>query len=163
MVEINVVGAFNAALENKFNKDIASLKKGDVAVFNITSHGGEVDSLKRMAAKVYALKEQGVEVVTFVPEYAESCGFFFFLLGDHREVAENATVHYHAVRVELEGTQVLTSYDLKKLYDGMGPYQAFCREIFRNSCDIDEDIFSLLENSELPMGRTHLRTLGIIN
>ena len=102
MVEIEVVGAFAAALENKFNKDIQGVKPKDTLVINITSHGGEVETLKRMAATILTLKQRGVEVVTFVPDYAESAGFFLFLLGDHREIAEKATVHYHAPRVEIE-------------------------------------------------------------
>src|SRR6187431_3156195 len=87
---IDVIGEFNAVLENKFNKDTNRLKQGDTAVISITSHGGQVETLKRMSARVLELKNKGVEVVTFVPEYANSAGFFFFLLGDHREVAETA-------------------------------------------------------------------------
>ena len=102
MVEIEVVGAFAAALENKFNKDIQGVKPKDTLVINITSHGGEVETLKRMAATILSLKQRGVEVVTFVPEYAESAEFILFLLGDHREIAEKATVQYHAPRVELD-------------------------------------------------------------
>lgn len=163
MVEINVVGGFDAALENKFNKDITNLKRGDIALINITSNGGEVDVLKRMTAKVHGLKQKGVTVGTFVPEYANSCGFLFFLLGDYRDIDTRATVHYHAVRITLEGENTLTAHDLKQMYEDMVPYQEFCRAIFREACDIDEDIFALIENSELPMNRTHLQTLGIIN
>jgi len=163
MVEINIVGAFEAAMENKFNRDIVDLKKGDVVVFNITSHGGEVETLKRMAAKVYALKERGVQVVTFVPDYAESAGFFFFLLGDHREMAENASVHYHSPRVLLEQGFTATKSSLTGLLTDITAYQDFTSNLFRSSCDISEDIFALLENSELPMNRSNLLTLGIIN
>lgn len=163
MVEIEVVGAFNAALENKFNKDILVVEPKDTLVISITSHGGEVDSLKRMAAKILQLKQKGVEVVTFVPEYANSCGFFLFLLGDHREIAANATVHYHAPRLVLEENGVYTKPDLQYLLDDITAYQDFTNSIFRASCDISDELFSLLENSELPMNRSHLVSLGIIN
>lgn len=163
MVEINVIGDFNPALENKFNKDIAPLKKGDIALFSVTSHGGEMDVLKRMAAKVYGLKQKGVTVATFVPEYADSAGFFFFLLGDHREVAQNATVHYHAPRVKLGDGFVGTKQNMSEILTDISAYQEFTNGIFRASCDIDEALFSVIENSELPMRREHLQTLGIIN
>jgi hypothetical protein len=163
MVEISVVGEFNAAMENKFNRDIAVLKKGDVVVFSITSHGGEVDTLKRMSAKIYAIKQMGVQVVTFVPEYAYSCGFLFFLLGDTRDIDTLAKTHYHAVRITLESDSTLTAFDLKQMYDDMQPYQEFCRAIFRESCNVSDEIFSLLEFSELPLNRSNLQTLGIIN
>jgi len=160
---IDVVGEFNAALENKFNKDTNRLKQGDTAVISITSHGGQVETLKRMSAKVLALKQKGVEVVTFVPEYAESAGFFFFLLGDHREVAETATVHYHAPRVQLGEGFVGTKNSLTEVLGEITAYQDFTNQIFRASCDIPDELFSLLENSELPMNRGHLVSLGIIN
>lgn len=163
MVEIKVIGDFNAALENKFNKDIASLKKGDIALFSITSHGGEVEVLKRMKSKVDALKQKGVTVVTFVPSYAESAGFFFFLLGDHREIAEEATVHYHAPRIQFTEGFIGTKQNMSEILEAISEDQDFTNEIFRASCGIDEDLFSILENSELPMRREHLKTLGIIN
>ncbi len=161
--QIDVIGEFNAALENKFNKDTNRLKQGDTAVVSITSHGGQVETLKRMSARVLELKQKGVEVVTFVPEYAESAGFFFFLLGDHREVAEAATVHYHAPRVQLGEGFVGTKNSLTEVLGEITAYQDFTNQIFRASCDIPDELFSLLENSELPMNRGHLVSLGIIN
>ena len=163
MVEIEVVGTFAAALENKFNKDIQGVKPKDTLVINITSHGGEVETLKRMAATILSLKRKGVEVVTFVPEYAASAGFFLFLLGDHREIAEKATVHYHAPRVQLGEGFIGTKNSLTEVLGDLTAYQDFTNSIFRASCDINDDLFSLIENSELPMNRTHLISLGIIN
>jgi hypothetical protein len=163
MVEINVVGYFNATLENKFNKDIAVLKKGDVALINITSHGGEVDTLKNMARSVLQLKQKGIKVATFVPDYAESAGFFFFLLGDEREMDAQATVHYHAPRVELGMGFVGTKHNLTGILKDITEYQDFTSELFKSSVNIDEDIFKLIENAELPMNRGDLQTLGIIN
>jgi ATP-dependent protease ClpP protease subunit len=163
MVEVNVVGSFNAALENKFNKDILGVKPKDKLLINITSNGGEVEVLKRMAAKIYALKQKGVEVVTFVPEYANSSGFFLFLLGDHREIAETATVHYHAPRVKLGEGFVGTKQALSEVLAEISGYQDFTNQLFRASCDINDELFSLIENSELPMNRSHLQSLGIIN
>jgi len=163
MVEINVTGDFNAALENKFTKDTKDLKKGDTAVIHITSHGGSVETLKRMSAKVLDLKQKGVNIVTHVPEYADSAGFFFFLLGDHREVAEKATVHYHPPRVEPAKGFIGTKNNLTEMLDDLTAYQDFTNSIFRASCDISDDLFSLIENSELPMNRGHLLSLGIIN
>lgn len=163
MVEIEVRGSFDSAMKSKFNKDVQALKKGDVAVINITSHGGEVDVLKAMATDIYGLKQKGVTVATFVPEYAESAGFFLFLLGDHREIAENATVHYHAPRVELGMGFVGTKHNLTGILTDITAYQDFTSNLFRSSCDIDEDLFSIIENSELPMNRQNLITLGIIN
>jgi len=163
MVEINVVGEFNAALENKFNKDVAGLKKGDTLLAHITSPGGHVETLKRMTAKVLELKQKGVTVVTHVPEYANSAGFFFFLLGDHREIAEKATVHYHAPRVKPSPDFIGTKSNLTEMLDELTAYQDFTNSIFRASVDIPDELFSLLENSELPMNRGHLVSLGIIN
>ena len=163
MVEIEVVGTFAAALENKFNKDIQGVKPKDTLVINITSHGGEVETLKRMAATILTLKQKGVEVVTFVPEYAESAGFFLFLLGDHREIAEKATVHYHAPRVQLGEGFIGTKNSLTEVLGDLTAYQDFTNSIFRASCDINDELFSILENSELPMTRKHLISLGIIN
>ena len=163
MVEIEVVGTFAAALENKFNKDIQGVKPKDTLVINITSHGGEVETLKRMAATILTLKQRGVEVVTFVPEYAASAGFFLFLLGDHREIAEKASVHYHAPRVELGMGFIGTKNNLTEVLGDLTAYQDFTNSIFRASCDINDELFSILENSELPMNRTHLISLGIIN
>ena len=62
MVEINVIGGFNAVLENKFNKDIKAVKPNEKLLINITSHGGDVEVLKRMTASILALKNKGVEV-----------------------------------------------------------------------------------------------------
>ena len=163
MVEINVVGGFNADLENKFNKDIKAVKPNSILLVNITSHGGDVEVLKRMTASVLALKNKGVKFVTFVPEYAESAGFFFFLLGDEREIAAKATVHYHAPRVELGMGFIGTKNNLTEVLQDLTDYQDFTNQIFRSSCDINDDLFSLIENSELPMNRAHLVSLGIIN
>lgn len=162
MVEINVIGGFNADLENKFNKDIKAVKPNEKLLMNITSHGGDVEVLKRMTASILALKNKGVEVITFVPDYAESAGFFLFLLGDEREIAAKATVHYHAPRVELNWN-VYTKYDLTSIVEDLTAYQDFTNQIFRASCDINDELFSLIENSELPMNRAHLVSLGIIN
>lgn len=115
MVDIKVIGEFSAPMENKFNKDILALKDGDIAVIEITSNGGEMEVLKRMTSKILALKERGIEIVTFVPNYAASAGFFLFLLGDHREIAEKATVHYHAPRVELGAGFVGTKNNLTEV------------------------------------------------
>lgn len=163
MVEINVVGGFNADLENKFNKDIKAVKPNEKLLINITSHGGDVEVLKRMTASILALKNKGVEVITFVPDYAESAGFFLFLLGDHREIASKATVHYHAPRVELGMGFIGTKNNLTEVLQDLTAYQDFTNQIFRASCDISDDLFSLIENSELPMTRAHLVSLGIIN
>ena len=163
MVEINVAGEFNAALENKFNKDIKAVKPNEKLLINITSHGGDVEVLKRMTASILALKNKGVEVITFVPDYAESAGFFLFLLGDHREIAAKATVHYHAPRVELGMGFIGTKNNLTEVLQDLTAYQEFTNQIFRASCDISDDLFSLIENSELPMNRAHLVSLGIIN
>lgn len=163
MVEINVIGEFNPALENKFTKDIAVLKKNDVALFNITSYGGEVEILKRMAAKVYDLKQKGVTVATFIPEYAYSCGFLFFLLGDHREMDAGAKALYHEPRFTIDEGTTLTANDLTDLVADMAPYKDFCTDLFRASCDISDDMFSLIAKSELPLNRQNLITLGIIN
>lgn len=163
MVEINVVGGFNADLENKFNKDIKAVKPNEKLLINITSHGGDVEVLKRMTASILALKNKGVEVITFVPDYAESAGFFLFLLGDHREIASKATVHYHAPRVELGMGFIGTKNNLTEVLEDLTAYQDFTNQIFRASCDINDELFSLIENSELPMNRAHLVSLGIIN
>lgn len=163
MVEIAVVGEFNAALENKFNKDIAGVTDNDVLAISITSHGGEVDVLKRMTEKIYNLKQRGVKLLTYVPEYAESAGFFFFLLGDEREVAEKATVHYHAPRFYVEEGFTATKNNLTEMLEGLTEYQEFTNGLFKASVDIDPELFSLIENAELPMNRAHLVSLGIIN
>jgi len=163
MVEINVIGGFNADLENKFNKDIKAVKPNEKLLINITSHGGDVEVLKRMTASILALKNKGVEVITFVPDYAESAGFFLFLLGDHREIAAKATVHYHAPRVELGMGFIGTKNNLTEVLEDLTAYQDFTNQIFRASCDINDELFSLIENSELPMNRAHLVSLGIIN
>lgn len=163
MVEINVVGEFNAALENKFKKDILAVKPNEKLLINITSHGGDVEVLKRMTASILALKNKGVEVITFVPDYAESAGFFLFLLGDHREIAAKASVHYHAPRVELGMGFIGTKNNLTEVLQDLTAYQDFTNQIFRASCDINDELFSLIENSELPMNRAHLVSLGIIN
>jgi ATP-dependent protease ClpP protease subunit len=163
MVEINVVGGFNADLENKFNKDIKAVKPNEKLLINITSHGGDVEVLKRMTASILALKNKGVEVITFVPDYAESAGFFLFLLGDHREIAAKASVHYHAPRVELGMGFIGTKNNLTEVLEDLTAYQDFTNQIFRASCDINDELFSLIENSELPMNRAHLVSLGIIN
>lgn len=163
MVEINVVGGFDAALENKFNKDIKAVKPNEKLLINITSHGGDVEVLKRLTASILALKNKGVEVITFVPDYAESAGFFLFLLGDHREIAAKATVHYHAPRVELGMGFIGTKNNLTEVLQDLTAYQEFTNQIFRAACDISDDLFSLIENSELPMNRAHLVSLGIIN
>lgn len=163
LVEIKVIGGFDAALENKFNKDVAGVQPKDTLLINITSHGGDVEVLKRMTAKILALKQKGVEVVTFVPDYAESAGFFLFLLGDHREIATKATVHYHAPRVQLGEGFVGTKNSLTEVLEDLTNYQDFTNSLFRASTDISDELFSLIENSELPMNRQHLVSLGIIN
>lgn len=163
VTEINVIGEFNAALENKFNKDIAGLGAGDILAASITSHGGEVDVLKRMAAKIYDFKEAGGKFITYVPDYAESAGFFFFLLGDERDVADKATVHYHAPRFQVEQGFTATKTNLTEMLEGLTEYQEFTNGIFKASVDIDPELFSLIENAELPMNRAHLVSLGIIN
>lgn len=160
--QIDVIGPFDAALENKFNKDIKGLKKGDTVVANITSPGGSVEVLKRMTASVLGIKQKGIKFATFVPEYANSAGFFLFLLGDYRDIEETATVHYHPPRVELFG-DTYTKHDLSGIMADLTSYQEFTNEIFKASCDISAPLFSLIENSELPMNRTHLQSLGIIN
>jgi ATP-dependent protease ClpP protease subunit len=116
-----------------------------------------------MAATIYALKQKGVEVVTFVPDYANSCGFFLFLLGDNREVAAKATVHYHAPRVKLGEGFVGTKNSLSEVLGEISAYQDFTNGLFRASTNISDELFSLIENSELPMNRAHLVSLGIIN
>lgn len=163
MVEIDVIGNFSPVLENKFTKDIAGLKKGDIVVFNITSHGGELDTLRRMTAKVEGLKQRGVKVATFVPDYADSCGFFFFLLGDVRDIAEEATVHYHTPRIDLGDGFIGTKQNMSDIVRDLTAYQEFTNAIFRASSNVDDAMFSVIENSELPMTREHLITLGIIN
>ena len=163
MVEIKVVGTFDALLERKFNKDIATVEANDTLIIDITSKGGEVEVLKNMAVKLFELKKKGVQVLTYVPEYAASAGFFLFLLGDHREIESTATVHYHAPRVQLQEGFVGTKTNLTEILAEINAYQDFTNGIFRASCDISDELFSLLENSELPMNREHLVSLGIIN
>tara|TARA_R110000851_G_scaffold224446_1_gene377294 strand:- start:347 stop:838 length:492 start_codon:yes stop_codon:yes gene_type:complete len=163
MVEVQVVGEFNAVLENKFNKDIKGVANNSTLLISITSSGGDVSVLKRMTATIYQLKERGVEVVTYVPDYANSAGFFLFLLGDHREIAASATVHYHPPRVSLSPNFVGTKNSLTEVLSSLSAYQDFTNQLFRAATNINDDLFALLENSELPMNRAHLISLGIIN
>jgi len=163
MVEIKVEGAFNSSLEQKFNKDIAAVEANDVLIISITSNGGEVEVLKNMAVTIFELKKKKVEVLTYVPEFAASAGFFLFLLGDHREMEPSAKVHYHPPRIQLESDTVVTKNDLSEMLTDISAYQDFTNGIFRASCNIEDDLFSLLENSELPMNRQHLISLGIID
>ena len=163
LVEIKVVGGFDATLENKFNKDVLGVQPKDTLLIDITSHGGRLDVFKRMAGTIHGLKQKGVQVATFVPDYANSCGFFLFLLGDERDIDIKAKVHYHAPRVEPAMGFVGTKNNLTDMLEELTAYQDFTSSIFRASCDINDELFSLIENSELPMNRQHLISLGIIN
>lgn len=164
MVEIKVKGEFNAALENKFNKDISALKEGEALFIDITSKGGHVGTLKSMASTISDLKDKGHYIATYVSEYADSCGFFFFLLGDEgaRDIDAKATVHYHPPSVEMKDFQG-TRRELGGIYERLSAYQDFTSALFKASCKIDDELFSILENSELPMDRENLISLGIIN
>jgi len=163
MVEIEVKGGFYHQLEQKFYKDIEAVKDGDTLLIDITSPGGEVDVLKRMTAKVLELKQRGVKIGTYISEFADSCGFFFFLLGDKREAAETATAHYHAPRLFIEDGFIATKTNMTEMLNDLNDCQAFTNDIFRSAVDMDDKLFALIENSELPMNRQNMLDFGIIN
>lgn len=160
IAEIKIDRNFEDGLLASFEKQMSALTEPCVCVLHIESYGGYVYVLEAMANIITAKKEQGFVFVTNVENYAMSCGFMLFLLGDIKIVSETAELMYHAAGVEVWDR--LTAVDAKKIYETLAACDIPMDKIVMENTNISPEVFSMLKRNTTFFNRADLIHLGIM-
>lgn len=160
IVEIKIRGEFADPMLMAFEKQMKALTTPCVCVLDIESCGGYVYTLEAMANMITAKKQQGFVFVTNVDNYAYSCGFMLFLLGDIKIVSDTAELMYHAAGVEVWDR--LTAIDAKQIYEMLAACDVPMDKIVMENTNISPEMFSMLKRNTNFFNRADLIHLGIM-
>jgi len=159
-VEILVHEDFEDALLERFTSEMEALTEPCVIAIDIKSNGGYIHILEPMVDLIKAKKEAGFVIITNVDEYAYSCGFILFLVGDIKTVAEKAELMYHDAGLEVEDR--LTSSDAKEIYEILSKCDEVIDKIVLENTELSLEMFSILKKNTTFFNREDLIYLGIM-
>ena len=160
MIQIEIKEDFSPVLVKKFLDKVCQIQKPCCVCLDIESRGGSVDSFKQIAGIISTMKQAGFMFITSVENYAYSCGFFLFLLGDVKFCQEDAEMLYHEVGFKTEGrlTMSKAEYAIKRLQVD----DAFLSQIFIDNTEISPENFAFIKKNEVFFHRQDLVNLGIM-
>jgi len=160
IVEIEIKQKFEEPLLNLFNSKLEGLTNPCVIVLDIESVGGEVRILEAMEQRINQMKNDGFVFATNVDNYAYSCGFMLFLLGDIKTVSENAELMHHSAGVDISDR--LTAADAKEIYDVLALCDQLTERIIFENTEITQENYRILKKNDTFLDRTDLINLGIM-
>jgi len=161
-IEVLIEGVFDQSMLDKFTTDIEAISKPSVVVFEIKSEGGYCEILEAMCEIMLAKKSEGYVFVTSVEEYAYSCAFVFFMLGDMKFCSEQAKFLYHAAGVTFENRERITALDAKEIFESLDYYDKIFDKLLLENTDISNEMFSFMKKNETSFDRNDLLYFGLI-
>ena len=159
-IEIKVHGEFDDNMLSSFTSSIKAVVEPSVIGLDIKSYGGYVYILDSMVQMIANKKKEGFVFVTNVDEYAYSCAFMLFLLGDMKNVSENASLMFHSAGIEVQDR--LTAQDAKEIYDVLVQDDILTEKIILENTNLTPEMFSLLKKNTTFFERDDLINLGIM-
>lgn len=159
-VIFDVNSNFDDILANRFNSFADDLTKPCIVTLEIESYGGEVQSLEKIVDRIIEMKSQGFVFVTNVENYAYSCGFDLFLMGDMRFASDTAQFLFHPPTLEIWDR--INVSDAKEIFDILEYAQNVSDKIILENSNISSEAFNLLKKNENFMDRNDLIFLGLM-
>jgi ATP-dependent protease ClpP protease subunit len=151
---------FTDELSDKFIDFSSSLTSPSLVVLEIESCGGQVPTLEKIVNEIYALKEKGFVFVTSVKNYAYSCAFSLFLMGDIKLASDQAKFIDHPPFLEID--DIINAEYAKEIFEVLSYAQNFSDRIISENTDISPEAFNLLRKNETFMDRNDLIFLGLM-
>ena len=156
----NVNEDFTDELSDKFEAFASSVTTPCVITLEIESHGGEAQSLEKIANRISEMKKQGNVFVTNVDNYAYSCAFALFLMGDMRFASDTAKFVDHPPTIEVD--EKISAKDAKEIFDILDYFQNVRDKIISENTNISPQVFNLLKKNETFMDKNDLIFLGLM-
>lgn len=160
VVEILIHDYFDNTLLNNFNKSLDAIIEPCVVVLDIKSFGGECECLEKMELKINEMKSKGFVFVTNVDEYAYSCGFMLFILGDIRTVSDTAELMFHAPAIDYFGR--MTEKDAKEMVVVLENVQQLCDRLIVENTTVTPENYSIMKKSTTFFNKADLIHFGIM-
>lgn len=161
IVEIEIKQNFEEPLLKHFLASVVNLAEPCVIVLDIESKGGQVIILEAIEAKVKEMKSKDFVFVTNVDNYAYSCGFALFLLGDIKICDEvNAKFMHHSPGIEVNDR--LTASDAMEIYQTLNICDELVERMFFENTNISPENYRILKKNDTFLDRTDLINLGIM-
>ena len=151
---------FTNELSEKFVDFSKSLTSPSLVVLEIESYGGQVQALEKIVNEIYALKGKGFVFVTSVENYAYSCAFSLFLMGDIRLASDEAKFIDHPPFLEID--DIINAEEAKEIFEVLTYAQNLSDRIFYENTNISPEAFNLLRKNESFMDRNDLIFLGLM-
>lgn len=159
-VIFNVNKNFDDKLSNDFDVFANGLKSPCVVALEIESCGGEAQALEKIANRITQMKEQGYVFITSVENYAYSCAFALFLMGDMRFASDTAKFVDHPPTIEVDDK--ISAADAKEIFGILDYFQNVRDKIISENTNISPEAFNLLKKNETFMDRNDLIFLGLM-
>jgi ATP-dependent protease ClpP protease subunit len=159
-VTFNVKQDFNDRLSNDFETFANGLTAPCVVVLEIESNGGEAQALEKMCNRISQMKKDGFVFVTNVENYAYSCAFILFLIGDMRFASDVAMFVDHPPTIKVDDR--VSASDAKEIFEILDYFQNVRDKIVSENTNISPEAFSLLKKNETFMDRNDLIFLGLM-
>lgn len=160
VVEIEIKQNFEEPLLKQFMSSVENLIDPCIIVLDIESNGGEVRILEAMESKIKEMKSKDFVFVTNVDNYAYSCGFMLFLLGDIKTVSDTAEVMHHSAGLIID--ERLTASDAKEIYETLNICDQLTERIIFENTNITAENYRILKKNDTFLDRTDLINLGIM-
>lgn len=160
-IEIIIHETFEEKLLTRFTSEMNVLTEPCVIVIDIKSEGGYCEVLERMAEMVAKKKEEGFVFVTNVDEYAYSCAFVMFLLGDIKICDPKADFMNHSAGIHIKDERI-TAYDAKEIFESLNEYDKVFDRIILENTDLTPEMFSFIKKNTTFFNREDLILLGIM-
>lgn len=151
---------FDNDLSNAFNDFADKLTEPCVVTLEIESYGGEAQALEKIVNRITELKTAGFVFVTNVENYAYSCGFVLFLVGDMKFASEHAKFLDHPPTITVD--EKINANDAKEIFEVLDYFQNVRDEIISKNTNISQEAFNLLKKNETLMDRNDLIYLGLM-
>jgi ATP-dependent protease ClpP protease subunit len=161
MVEINIKEKFEEDLLKRFSEEMEALTVPEIILCNIESAGGYCHILEAMCNIVEKKKAEGFIFVTDVENYAYSCAFIFWLLGDIRFCSDTSELMYHAAGVSFDKNERITAKDAKEIFEGLDYFDQIFDKIAL-STGVAPEMFEIIKKNETFFSKKDLIYLGIV-
>lgn len=161
VVNFDVHESFEKSLSDRFSNFMAALKTPCVVALDIESAGGLCEVLEDMEAIIAQKKEEGFVFKTHVENYAYSCGFFFYLLGDVRTCSNWAEFFFHAGGYDVENRR-LSSRDLLEMAEELAPFDLMVDRVLAEHTTVTPEIKDFLLRNETFLSKQDMINFGFM-
>lgn len=162
-IEFNVYEDFEQGLADKFSAFAATLTTPCIVLIDIESQGGYTEVLREMEEVIKAKKKEGFVFVTYVTNYAYSCGLFLYLLGDVKDCSEDARFMFHSSGFDLKDeTGRLVSTDLVEMLEILEADDELTNRILAENTTVAPEMIEILKKNDNFLSKEDLIYLGFM-